>query len=407
MLDAETREKKQNVIEHAWRVYLFYFFDLWQNISIFVTALIYTPKGFIGVASGVHIVVCLVNLGLLQTVDVYGTSELLGTESKEILRLYDVAFMDRKKLIEGLKKHEWINCMSMLHSLTASLDLWTLVSSMTSVYTCVHKDYVYLKGHVLWVLEPCNSEMRDLGFIFASVSVFAGYNLITCFSHINMITHYGKQHAERVVYIVSPIVTFNTGLLIIVGLQHLSMLESHSGHGIYGSTAFIYYSCVCICGIVTASVRPRGGFLGFVCTLVIFVDFILSIVSSAVGFSQLISPKHGNSGHDEKLCRFFGDDEINEDQIGDLLLFCVLRVIQVFVNVIILVCLSVLSSTREVKTALEKAGVKQALKRLPGETRTKTKGDVLNLYAESESLVYDALEIKSKSHNIRSRSRMV
>ncbi|KAK3288659.1 hypothetical protein CYMTET_3877 [Cymbomonas tetramitiformis] len=407
MLDTETREKKQNVIEHAWRVYLFYFFDLWQNISLFVTAVVYTPKGFIGISSSVHIVVCVVNLGLLQTVDVYGTNEARGNETKEILRLHDIPYMDRKKLIESLQKHEWINFMSVLHSVTASLDLWTLVSAVISVYTCVHRDYIYLKGHVLWVIEPCNNDMHDLGFVFATVSVFAGYNLITCFSQINMITHYGEQHTERVVYIVSPIVTFNTGLLVIVGFQHLSMLEVHSGHSVYGSIASIYYLAVCACGLFTAIARPRGGFFGFLCTLVTFVDFFFSILSSAIGFSQLVSPKHGDSGHNEELCRFFGDDEINEDQIGDLLLFSVLRAVQVFVNVIIIVCLSVLSGTRVVEPFTEEYDAKHATKRSSNARIPRSKGNVLNLYPEEGTAAYDTVGIRPKPSSARSRIRMV
>lgn len=406
MLDAETREKKQNIIEHAWRVYLFYFFDLWQNISLFVTAVIYTPKGFIGVASSVHIIVCIINLGLLQTVDMYGTQL---TVQKQIINMQEILFMDRQTLIDSLQKHEWINFMSVLHSVTASLDIWTLISSITSVYTCVHRDYIYLKGHVLWVIEPCNSEMHDLGFVFATVSVFAGYNLITCFSQINMITHYGKQHVERVVYIVSPIVTFNTGLLIIVALQHLSMLQHYADNDFYGSVSFIYYSVICLCGILTAIFRPRNGFINFVCTFVVFVDFILSVLSSAIGFSQLISPKSGDNGHNERLCRFFGDDEINEDQIGDLILFTVIRCIQVFVNIIIMVCLSVLSTTKAVVSSTNSPKTSKMPLRPSGGTKLRTKSSVIDVFDNrptTEVPSQDTL-IKHTIGNMRSRSRIV
>ncbi|KAK3246091.1 hypothetical protein CYMTET_44312 [Cymbomonas tetramitiformis] len=259
-----------------------------------------------------------------------------------------------------MQTHEWVNFMSMLHSVTASLDVWTMVSALTSVYTCVHKEYVYLKGHVLWVPEPCNEGMKDMGFIFAAVSIFAGYNLITCFTQINLVSHYGKCHKERVVYVISALVAFNTSIIIIVGMQHLSMLAEYANHRIYDSIAFIYYIVVCLTGIFAASVRKYPFIVGLILAFFVLIDLVISFLFSAIAFSQLIAPKHGDYGHDGRLCRLFGDDEINEQQIGDLILFAILRMIQVFVNVILLVCISLIRSENRARKQTEGSYGKRA-----------------------------------------------
>ncbi|KAK3255210.1 hypothetical protein CYMTET_35683 [Cymbomonas tetramitiformis] len=344
-LSSDRIDQRQNVIEHAWKVYLFYFFDIWQNLSILVTALIYTPRGFLFLTPAYHVAICVVNLGLLQTVRPYDPDALNTLPPQKILDVNVFASLDAVKVSEELRRHEWVNIMAMFHAVAVGLDVWLMVSALVSIYTCFHEDYIYSKAHVIWMPQPCNRTAKDVGFVFGGVSVFAAYNLWTSFTQINLLVNYGKCHPEKAVYIASSVSCVNVVLSLVASAQHLSMLNTFDASRRLFWGWFAYYAWIVVCNILVASVWPYGRVLFYVLVFCLSLDFILSGSMSAAAFSQVVAPKNGDEGHNTYICGLFGDDELHEKQYGDMITFVWTRFVQFFVNGVIILCTFMLYSS--------------------------------------------------------------
>jgi len=348
-------DERRNTIEHAWRVYLFYFFDIWQNVSIFISGMVYTPMGFLSISPALHIIVIVINLSFLQTVDMYNPSRSV---ENTLMRWEELATFNVPRIIKNLQKHEWINIMGMLHSFTAGFDTWLTIACFVSMYACFHVDYPYLRGHTLWVQKPCNRRSIDFGFVFAVVAVFSAYNLITIFTHLNLLNHYGKMQPISVIYVMSGIVVYNTVTCTIAYAQHMSLLLAYSDNVLTVVTISVLWVCELAGNIVATNAHPydTGWFVFVVC--VSSMNITMDIIVSGIGFSQFNAPHSGDAGHNDAACKFFGDEELHEKQYGDLIMLVVLRFIEVLTHTVALICVIIVywsttstSSTGRLKSA--------------------------------------------------------
>ncbi|KAK3249126.1 hypothetical protein CYMTET_41389 [Cymbomonas tetramitiformis] len=280
-----------------------------------------------------------------------------GECTKRIFAWEDFLTFELSDVINSLRKHEWINIMSMLHAFAASLDIWLVASSLISVYTCFHKDYNYLEGHVLWVATPCNETAKDFGFVFAMASVFAVYNIITSLTQVNLLTHYGVCHEEKSVYVMSGVVTVNLTLATIGTAQHLSMIYAYHTDLWLKRVVVAGYIIEVLANLILANVRPYGAALFYI-LMITTVTFALANASlSAIAISQFYAPKNGQEGHADYLCAIFGDDELNEDQYGDIVMFFYLGTIRFPLSIVVSVCVLIIR-TNELVGANESVGLR-------------------------------------------------
>ncbi|KAK3263646.1 hypothetical protein CYMTET_27566 [Cymbomonas tetramitiformis] len=320
-------EERRELIERAWSVYIGLFFELWQNISLLLLGVLYTPSGYIFITSIMHIASAGLNFILMRS---FITEERPVRDDDRDTRFYGsvigatftspttVARGSRgsrgsrgRRFFSALARKPWSLFSSCHYAALAACDAWLFAASFLSVYTCFRSECVYKRAHVLGVDHPCPIDARDYGFIFALVGVFAVYNVINSASQAFRFAKYA--HRSATYHYAQQVATIaNVVLVALRQTQYFSLVDASSSRVTLISINAILFGAEMVAhGILYWRGRPDRQLrraLELYCAITLFLAFAMTLFTGALCALAVLAPGSDDLAHTAWANAYFGHE---------------------------------------------------------------------------------------------------
>ncbi|KAK3290080.1 hypothetical protein CYMTET_2548 [Cymbomonas tetramitiformis] len=319
-------EERRELIERAWSVYIGLFFELWQNISLLLLGVLYTPSGYLFITPIMHIVSAGLNFILMRSfiaeecnsrIDAADT-RFYGSVIRATFDSSPVAVSRRgergsrgHRFLLALGRKPWSLFSCCNYATLAAFDAWLLAASFLSVYTCFRHEYVYKRAHVLGVYHPCPVDARDYGFIFALVGVFAVYNIINSAGQSFRFAKYAHRSAT---YHYAQQVTTITNVVLVAlrQTQYFSLVDASPFQGtLISINAILFIAEMAAHGILYWRGRPDRQLhraLRAYCAITVFLAFAMTLFTGALCALAVLAPESGDLAHTPWANAYFGHE---------------------------------------------------------------------------------------------------